>query len=203
MLFGETAETTNNIDQNARFPGQYLDEESSYAYNYYRDYDLSTGRYVQSDPIGILRDYSDPSFGIHIRSGINFSTSIRKFGLNQLYGYAIQNPIKLTDPSGLDVICGQDAVWIPTPENGHGTGYCRESRNQGNQCGSGECAAFPPSKNDSCVKKCVSIEIQSCVGAPSNKFNSKDAVLIAACSTAAFLHCRDQTCDKCDSKYRD
>ena len=34
-----------------RFPGQRYDAVSGLNYNYYRDYDLSTGRYVQSDPI--------------------------------------------------------------------------------------------------------------------------------------------------------
>jgi RHS repeat-associated protein len=38
---------------NLRFPGQYLDQESNLHYNYYRDYDPLTGRYVESDPIGL------------------------------------------------------------------------------------------------------------------------------------------------------
>jgi RHS repeat-associated protein len=38
---------------NPRFPGQVYDRETNNHYNYFRDYDPQTGRYVQSDPIGL------------------------------------------------------------------------------------------------------------------------------------------------------
>jgi RHS repeat-associated protein len=34
-------------------PGQYYDAEAGLNYNYYRDYVPSTGRYVESDPLGL------------------------------------------------------------------------------------------------------------------------------------------------------
>jgi RHS repeat-associated protein len=56
-------------------PGQYRDAETGLFYNTFRDYDPQTGRYVQSDPIGL-------------GGGIN------------PYAYAI-DPLTETDPLGL------------------------------------------------------------------------------------------------------
>jgi RHS repeat-associated protein len=61
---------------NLRFPGQYYDAEKGSSYNYFRDYDPSIGRYVESDPIGL-------------RGGIN------------TYGYVQANPLRAIDPLGL------------------------------------------------------------------------------------------------------
>ena len=66
---------TEEVNVRLRFPGQYLDEETGLHYNYFRDYDPTTGRYLESDPIGL------------------------KGGLNT-YGYALGNPVVYSDPTG-------------------------------------------------------------------------------------------------------
>jgi RHS repeat-associated protein len=79
--FGKATITTNIIDSNTRFPGQYADEESGLHYNYFRDYDPETGRYIESDPIGLAG------------------------GLNT-YAYVKVNPLRYTDQYGLQIAEG-------------------------------------------------------------------------------------------------
>jgi len=62
-----------------RFPGQYYDAETLLHYNYFRDYDPGSGRFVQSDPVGLP-------------AGLNTFT------------YAYGAPPRHSDPTGLDVI---------------------------------------------------------------------------------------------------
>jgi RHS repeat-associated protein len=59
-----------------RFPGQYADRETNLAYNWMRDYDSAIGRYVESDPMGLMA------------------------GLNT-YNYVRGNPLFNVDPTGL------------------------------------------------------------------------------------------------------
>jgi RHS repeat-associated protein len=64
------------VTQNLRFPGQYYDLESGLHQNYFRDYEVGTGRYIETDPIGLLG------------------------GVNQ-YTYVSANPLRYIDRLGL------------------------------------------------------------------------------------------------------
>jgi RHS repeat-associated protein len=75
--FGEAVvDPASTIANNLRFPGQYYDEETQLHYNYFRDYDPRTGRYITADPIGL-------------QGGIN------------VYAYVGNNPINWMDFYGL------------------------------------------------------------------------------------------------------
>ena len=58
-----------------RFPGQWFQLESGLHQNWMRDYDPTTGRYLQADPLGLVDGAS-------------------------VYGYALQSPLMHTDPRG-------------------------------------------------------------------------------------------------------
>jgi RHS repeat-associated protein len=68
-----------------RFPGQYADAESALNQNWFRDYDPTIGRYVESDPVGL-------------NGGIN------------TYVYVGNNPLLRSDASGL---AWGDSPWWP------------------------------------------------------------------------------------------
>ena len=95
--FGEATITVSTITNNLRFPGQYYDAETGLNYNYFRDYNPTIGRYPQADPVGV-------------------SPRGSRGGFNHLYGYVKNNPIRFTDPKGLQQSDpGQPSVPNPPP----------------------------------------------------------------------------------------
>jgi len=83
--FGRSAPNTNpdsdgtSFAFNLRFAGQYHDAETGWHYNVHRYYDPTTGRYLESDPIGL-------------NGGIS------------TYSYVGAAPLTATDPLGLWII---------------------------------------------------------------------------------------------------
>lgn len=76
FAFDRIVTVTNSVPLNLGFPGQYYDAESGLWNNGFRDYSPNLGRYVQSDPVGLV-------------GGIN------------TYAYVGGNPLSYVDPLGL------------------------------------------------------------------------------------------------------
>jgi RHS repeat-associated protein len=84
--FGSVAANANpsglgTFSFDLRFPGQVYASETALHYNYHRDYDPATGRYIESDPVGL-------------RGGIN------------TYAYVENDPLNGIDPFGRMKIYG-------------------------------------------------------------------------------------------------
>jgi len=98
--FGQTEQQTFPSLSNLRFAGQYFDVEDGLHQNGFRDYDSSVGRYIESDPIGIGYDYSDPTILMAIRTSPMYGNEAEA-DLNHLYAYVDGNPLNQLDPLGL------------------------------------------------------------------------------------------------------
>ncbi|HZR69221.1 MAG TPA: RHS repeat-associated core domain-containing protein, partial [Burkholderiales bacterium] len=79
---------TGSFQFNLRFAGQYSDQDNGLSYNYFRYYDPTTGRYRQSDPIGL-------------RAGMS------------TYAYVRGRPTSSVDPLGLwNIVIGGGATGV-------------------------------------------------------------------------------------------
>ncbi len=167
---------------NLRFPGQIKGIEAPYYYNYYRDYDPDTGRYLESDPIGL------------------------EGGLNT-YAYVQNNPLMLIDPDGLKPCPpGMAPPGVPChldDGDGTGSGHPNEGR-----CATAECAAgIPPNPNYSdeaaCKIKCNTLVGLICgpVAGATTETGPGAVGVFLACRAAVYGGCakaceEDKECKK-------
>ena len=133
---------------NLRFPGQRYDAASGLNYNYFRDYEAATGRYVESDPIGLaggvaVYDYvlNNP-VGLYDRLGLNPAAA----GFGVLEGLVVGCISGcLGAVLGDYVICMAKGVWKR-----------RSSLNKGSfrEC-NGECTPDPCEAAKACATGCI------------------------------------------------
>jgi RHS repeat-associated protein len=99
--FGRTSVTDTIGGLNIGFPGQYFDIESGLWQNWHRTYDSQTGRYLQSDPLGLA-------------AGAN------------LYSYVDAKVLYVTDSLGLEggKSPTQWCTWCGAPHGGLFGDYC-------------------------------------------------------------------------------
>ena len=90
----------SGLGSDPRFSGQWFAVENGLHQNWMRDYDATLGRYIQADPLGLVDGAS-------------------------VYGYALQNPARWSDPRGEFVGPGENSaevVFDPLPIGGGGSG---------------------------------------------------------------------------------
>jgi RHS repeat-associated protein len=145
--FGEQA--ASGSDFNLRFPGQYSDG-NGLSYNYFRDYEPGTGRYVESDPIGLAGGIS--SFGYAANSALSFTdyfglfltgagsspfaTALSRNGGG--FGY-LPSPPKIPKPAGV-YYCQRPMIGLPIVPHKY---LCTVDHNGKSNCGGQGPEYFP------------------------------------------------------------
>ena len=104
--FGNAVTSPGTLTMPLRFPGQYADAERALNQNWFRDYDPTIGRYVESDPAGLFA------------------------GLNT-YSYANSDPLAVYDVTGLQGVIPLYPVAPPTPGNSSGVKSVHDYANEG------------------------------------------------------------------------
>lgn len=148
--FGEDAPVSNaGYTLNLRSPGQYFDAASGLNYNINRDYEPATGRYIQSDPIGL-----DGGVSTYLYVGGDPLSYVDPLGLCMMspdgWSWGAKNPGEDKVPSG--------PKWCPMPF----------PPNQplkplpGPEDPSVRCSAAFLEKQIGCFKKCLGPTVAAC-----------------------------------------
>lgn len=77
--FGNPAGMSGSTTMLLGFPGQYWDNETQLSQNWYRDYDPTIGRYIESDPVGLAGGIRD---AFTMASGMNTYSDVANRVLN-------------------------------------------------------------------------------------------------------------------------
>ena len=94
-------------------------------------------RYLQADPIGPTRNYSDPALQVAIRAGIPLQQRQEgdPEGLNHPYAYTNNNPLKFVDPFGLENGDPWPSLYLNRYNTGESSALSRNQNNaRFNQC---------------------------------------------------------------------
>jgi len=161
--FGEQAPTGKQVF-NLRFPGQYADGDGLH-YKYFRDYEAGTGRYVESDPIGL-------------EGGIS------------TYGYVESNPAISIDRlglrSGLTITIPPRHRTLPNSRGAPGLDPERILRS----CNRDPNCITSPTFRDFCVKwECTPPHVEAC-REPPPPYVVEEFVSDIGASSAPHLNCR-------------
>jgi RHS repeat-associated protein len=90
---------------NLRFPGQYYDSESGLHYNYFRDYDPQTSRYIEPDPLlGLTRWVSDDAV-LLVPALVRWPKWLAP------YVYVTNNPLSEQDSFGMGPLSIIKCLW--------------------------------------------------------------------------------------------
>ncbi|MES2675647.1 MAG: RHS repeat-associated core domain-containing protein, partial [Pseudomonadota bacterium] len=150
MLVNEDPDANGvTVTYNPRFAGQYFDKESGLHQNYFRDYDPSIGRYIQSDPIGL-----DGGINTYVYVSANPMMAIDQFGLSQMCHRNLLMPIPYARHCYMKYDDGSTSSYDPS-----GVKPDPDQQQEGTVC-----TAPQKPEQDNCIKKAM----EQCKGANYN-----------------------------------
>ena len=147
----------NKTSIRLRFPDQYADAESNLYYNHHWDYDPNLGRYIQSDPIGLL-------------GGMN------------TYTYVGNNPVNYIDPLGLSSSgCDVNGCWVQEQQNTCPSGWTCVSGEDAKKLFGGNDVYVnpytPPEFDKTNISITIDVKIKSCEAADQAAFDKMKAAM--------------------------